>query len=115
MPYRLPWYPNDQIILLELSWQLRPSHALLGNKHLAGVPYPVSFGQGLYELHTFQHTDNLEKELAEYHLKCHPSMLRMDPYGKLQKALGAKYSHGHNVEGKITQLKQQGIPLTYSE
>lgn len=74
------------------------AHALLSSKHKVGILYPVSFSQGMYELHTSQCADNLDKELVEYNLKFQIAWPRMDPYGKLKKMVAAKYAYGHNVE-----------------
>lgn len=82
-------------------------HTLLSNKNLAGIPYPLSFGQGLYELHTSQCAHNSMKELEEYHLGFHTSWPWMDPYGHIRKALGPKYSHLHSGEDFWANCKDE--------
>lgn len=97
-PNKLPWYPNDQIILLELSQQLQHVHTILSNKHLVGISYPFTLGLGMYKLQTSQCARNLEKELAKYHFQLHTPHPQMDPYGHVRKVLGPKYTHLHHVE-----------------
>lgn len=80
-------------------------HTLLSSKHLAGIPYPLSFNQGMYELHTSQCSHNLEMELEEYHLRLHTARPRMDPYGHIKKVLGPEYAHLHSIEDFYANCK----------
>lgn len=97
-PNKLPRYPNDRIILLELSWKLQHIHLVLNSKHLARIPYPLAFSQGMYKLKTSQCAGNFEKALAEYHFCLHTTHPWMDPYGYIRKALGPGYAHLDHVE-----------------
>lgn len=47
-PYRLPKYPNDKLVLLDITMQLCTTNKLLKDKHRVGVPYHLEIARGLY-------------------------------------------------------------------
>jgi hypothetical protein len=92
-PYKLPRYPNDRIIQIELTKQLQTSHTLLSNIHRVGVPYPLTFGQEMYYCLATQCVKYFEKQLVEYKLDLHKNWGNFDPNGKLRNHFGIQYAH----------------------
>lgn len=86
------------MILLEVSRQLKNSHALLSKKNRVGIPYPLTFGQGMYVVLAAQSTEYSKKEIVEYNLDLHTARPRMDPYGKLKKMVERQYAHLPHIE-----------------
>lgn len=86
------------MVLLELSRQLQCAQTLLSDKHWAVIPYPLTFGQGMYVLPTSQCVDYSDKELNEYNFDLYIARPWMVPYGKLKNMVKIEYTHFHNLE-----------------
>lgn len=66
--YKMPWYPNDKVIMLESACQSKTTHQLLISLHRADIPYLLKMGTRLYTNLATAYIDNFDKQLEKLHL-----------------------------------------------
>lgn len=72
-PYKLPRYPMDMMISLEVVRQLLEYDFLQKEKHRAWITLPIALGKSLEVCHTIATTNLVIEELEFYHLGTYKS------------------------------------------
>lgn len=96
--YKLPRYPTNRMILLELSRQLVAYDKIIRKKKKGGLHFPIVLGNSLEECPTLQVAKEAEDELKFYKLTLHTSGQDFDPRGKSRTVQGQEYKHRVHLE-----------------
>ncbi|KAH9331307.1 hypothetical protein KI387_003415 [Taxus chinensis] len=103
-PFRLPRYPGDRLILIELVRQLLDFHKFQQSKHKAAVSFPISIGR--YTCSTVAKAKNVECELQEKLKKHMKSRDGFDIRGVL-RTYGALHLHRPDIEDIWVDLRNE--------
>lgn len=96
--YRLPRYPTDRMVMLEVSRQLMAYDKIIKKKKKGGLHFPIVMGNSLEECPSLQAAKEVEDELQFYHLTLHTSRQDFDPQRRIKIVQGEEYKHKAYVE-----------------
>lgn len=95
-PKRLPRYPPDKVVLLELARQLEHYDRIMKNEGKTGVSFSIIIGNdSCPNRATFEAA---EKELEWYHLGWYRARQGFDPVGLIKASHGNKFKHVPTIE-----------------
>lgn len=92
-PYRLPRFPIDKMILLEVTRQLSTYDKIQKKKRKAEIAFLVTLGNSIETCPSHQAVKLSEEELQFYSLVTYASRSNFDTYHKIRRAFGRKYGH----------------------
>ena len=88
-PYKLPRYPTDKMVLLELTRQLTAYDKIQKGKKKLGLQFPISIGEGKTEVCScIKAAERSLEELHFFRLPLYPRRNDFDPYNKISLAGG---------------------------
>lgn len=96
--YRLPRYPTDRMVLLEVSRQSLEYDAIEKRRKKAKTTFPIMIGNSFETCSTISATQGLEEELQYYNLKTHTSRSNFGPYHKIENVNKERFHHFMHVE-----------------
>lgn len=97
-PFRLPSYPTDKVILLEVARQAPPVNSLLRDKKQSGFAFPMILGNLDVHLKNPAHADESLAELASYCLQEHFPRKCLDHDNLAKRAYGRCYRPKESIE-----------------
>ena len=95
-PKRLPRYPPDKVVLMELARQLEHYDRIMRNEGKIGVSFSIIIGNdSCPNRATFEAA---EKELEWYHLGWYGARQGFDPVGLIKASHGSEFKHVPTIE-----------------
>ncbi|KAH9303626.1 hypothetical protein KI387_008030, partial [Taxus chinensis] len=96
-PAKLPRYPNDRLITIELSRQLVELHDLQSKRHKSVGFFPITVGH--YSCHSIHRAWGMETQMFfEYEQEFFPAPLNFDLFGVARKTISQEYAHVPSLE-----------------
>ena len=95
-PKRLPRYPPDKVVLMELARQLEHNDKIMKLRGEAGVPLSLVIGNDSYPNPiTFA---AMEEEIEQYHLGWYRARQGFNPNGLIKASQGNTFKHIATIE-----------------
>ncbi|KAH9329023.1 hypothetical protein KI387_001131 [Taxus chinensis] len=96
-PVKLPRYPSDKWVIMELCRQLVEMHDLQSKRHKSTGSFPITVGY--YSCQSIHKARGIKAEMfSEYEHEFFPARLNFDPYGVAKKTISQEYSHVPSLE-----------------
>ncbi|KAH9321752.1 hypothetical protein KI387_016391, partial [Taxus chinensis] len=96
-PIKMPRYPSDRVITMELSRQLVELHDLQLKRHKSTGFFPITVGY--YSCISIHRARGMEAQmLSEYEQEFFPARLNFDPFGVARKTISQEYAHVPSLE-----------------
>lgn len=106
-PYRLPRYPTDIMILLEVVRQLLEFNVIQREKHRAGMTFPISVGKTSKVCQSAIAASTASEELAFYRFATYKKRERFNPDKKVGRIRGEKFIHKIDIEDYWANLMDE--------
>ncbi|KAH9327605.1 hypothetical protein KI387_007783, partial [Taxus chinensis] len=96
-PVKLPGYPSDKLVIVELCRQLVQMHDLQSKWHKSTNFFPITMDY--YSCQSIHKARGIEVEMfSECEHELFPAWLNFDPYGVARKKISQEYLHVPSLE-----------------
>lgn len=97
-PYKLPTYPTNRVVLLEVVRQLEGYMTVQRDKQKKAGTSSLTIGNGLETCPSSQAAATAKKELAWYPFYQYKARKNFDPFHKMKKVEGMTFEHKADLE-----------------
>lgn len=97
MPYKLPRYPSNKLLFLEVCRKVIEVQQPIARKQKHGYSFPIQIG--VYLCANTQNSKNAKIEMSKYRFDLYQDPQgRFDPIGNISKVMGEYFIHESKLE-----------------